>query len=348
MPLAERLTEKELKEKNIAFFGEFSRWPGYYSQRTPESLATASGARLQEKVDDQLDYLVIGAKRGKGKADAIRRANKINDKQAGSIAVMDEEEFLFLTHPMLKNACFAFAGGFIYCPEHVIDGQSYSVVEQVGATVCSTIDDSTNFFVLGDKRAKGKAAAQKKIDQRIAKGQDITILNEEQFLDLISSQLNPKALDFQSLIVKLRDVAVGTRLDNALTMLRHDKFRLFSDLTPERLTGIVSSQSGYSDAYSCMIQEDGTYNCVDDDMNGCMSSQGHTICKHLLVLILGMVHTGELSATTAYQWVKSGSSMRPTSETDVLAQTLLRYKGVQVGEVDWRPTETIPEDYYAY
>ena len=26
---------------------------------------------------------------------------------------------------------------------------------------------------------------------------------------------------------------------------------------------------------------------------------------------------------------------------------LLRYRGAQAGEVDWRPTETVPEDYYA-
>ena len=33
---------------------------------------------------------------------------------------------------------------------------------------------------------------------------------------------------------------------------------------------------------------------------------------------------------------------------DLLADTVLRYKAAQAGELDWRPTETVPEDYYAY
>jgi hypothetical protein len=31
-----------------------------------------------------------------------------------------------------------------------------------------------------------------------------------------------------------------------------------------------------------------------------------------------------------------------------LSDTLLMYRGAEAGEIDWRPTETIPEDYFAY
>jgi hypothetical protein len=31
-----------------------------------------------------------------------------------------------------------------------------------------------------------------------------------------------------------------------------------------------------------------------------------------------------------------------------MSATFIRYKGAEAGEVDWRPTETIPEDYYAF
>lgn len=30
-----------------------------------------------------------------------------------------------------------------------------------------------------------------------------------------------------------------------------------------------------------------------------------------------------------------------------IADSFLKYKGAQAGEIDWRPTETIPEDFYA-
>ena len=30
-----------------------------------------------------------------------------------------------------------------------------------------------------------------------------------------------------------------------------------------------------------------------------------------------------------------------------MSAIFLRYKGAEAGEIDWRPTETIPEDYYS-
>jgi len=33
---------------------------------------------------------------------------------------------------------------------------------------------------------------------------------------------------------------------------------------------------------------------------------------------------------------------------DLLSDTILRYKSATAGELDWRPMETVPEDYYAF
>jgi hypothetical protein len=30
-----------------------------------------------------------------------------------------------------------------------------------------------------------------------------------------------------------------------------------------------------------------------------------------------------------------------------MGEIFIRRKGAEAGEVDWRPTETVPEDYYA-
>jgi hypothetical protein len=30
-----------------------------------------------------------------------------------------------------------------------------------------------------------------------------------------------------------------------------------------------------------------------------------------------------------------------------IAGSFLKYQGAQAGEIDWRPTETVPEDFYA-
>ncbi|MCI0704901.1 MAG: hypothetical protein L0241_27900 [Planctomycetia bacterium] len=34
-------------------------------------------------------------------------------------------------------------------------------------------------------------------------------------------------------------------------------------------------------------------------------------------------------------------------DKEVVTATFLKYKSVEAGEIDWRPTETVPEDFYA-
>jgi hypothetical protein len=38
---------------------------------------------------------------------------------------------------------------------------------------------------------------------------------------------------------------------------------------------------------------------------------------------------------------------KPAIDEEANSAIFLRYKGAEAGEVDWRPTETIPEDFYA-
>jgi hypothetical protein len=49
----------------------------------------------------------------------------------------------------------------------------------------------------------------------------------------------------------------------------------------------------------------------------------------------------------AYEWLVSSITHKPTIDKDLMTKTFLRYKGAEDGEVDWRPIETTPEDYYA-
>ena len=72
-----------------------------------------------------------------------------------------------------------------------------------------------------------------------------------------------------------------------------------------------------------------------------------TLCKHLLLLIVGLAKAGDLDPNTIDTWVLSSRGQKPAIDKDSASETFLRYKGAEAGEVDWRPTETIPEDYYA-
>ena len=49
-----------------------------------------------------------------------------------------------------------------------------------------------------------------------------------------------------------------------------------------------------------------------------------------------------------FVWMRAAKSKAPRTNPTLCAETLIQYKGAQAGEVDWRPTETIPEDFYAF
>jgi hypothetical protein len=49
----------------------------------------------------------------------------------------------------------------------------------------------------------------------------------------------------------------------------------------------------------------------------------------------------------ALQWIHAAGAKNPRKNVELCAETFLQYKGAEAGELDWRPTETIPEDFYA-
>ena len=71
-----------------------------------------------------------------------------------------------------------------------------------------------------------------------------------------------------------------------------------------------------------------------------------SICKHSLLLLLGLAKKGELELQQALRWVAKAELKKSSNNEDASAEMLLRYKGVQTGEIDWRPTEITPEDFY--
>jgi hypothetical protein len=150
---------------------------------------------------------------------------------------------------------------------------------------------------------------------------------------------------------RLRATVDPSKLERALTMLRAERFQLFAEVHPDHVLGVVRSQSTAKRVYSCRLDEHGNYACCTQNLITCVVSRGSP-CKHLLVLVLGLVNAGQLDPETALGWLDAACRrvVEPGANTpnkDLMAATFLRYKGVQTGEVDWRPTVTIPEDFYA-
>lgn len=154
-------------------------------------------------------------------------------------------------------------------------------------------------------------------------------------------------LTFDELIGRLSEITDKSRLTKSLKMLKSDSFQLFSEVTNESVIGVVKSQSDASLVYSCSLDASGEFACCTQNLNPCGGLRG-ALCKHILVLIVGLAQTDELSPVTVDQWVNASAAKSPDLDKDRMSEILLKYKGAEAGEIDWRPTETVPEDFMAF
>jgi uncharacterized protein YjbI with pentapeptide repeats len=154
------------------------------------------------------------------------------------------------------------------------------------------------------------------------------------------------SLDFDGFMERLHESIDAAKLSKALKMLKADRFQLFTELKDESLVGIVKSQTDKDLIYSCRLTAEGAFGCGTQNLKPCGGLQG-SLCKHLLVLLVGLARAGALKPGQAATWIAASHQHKPTLDKDAISETFLRYKGAEAGEVDWRPTETIPEDYYA-
>jgi uncharacterized protein YjbI with pentapeptide repeats len=152
-------------------------------------------------------------------------------------------------------------------------------------------------------------------------------------------------LDFEAFLEQLNNKVEQARMQKAASMLKAESFQLFADVKDDSLVGIVKSQSNKELVYSCRLAADGAFGCCTQNLRPCGGLRG-ALCKHLLVLIVGLAKAGQLDSATVDHWIDLSRRQKPAIDEEVMSATFLRYKGAEAGEVDWRPTETIPEDFY--
>ncbi|MFN8552370.1 MAG: pentapeptide repeat-containing protein [Candidatus Obscuribacterales bacterium] len=155
------------------------------------------------------------------------------------------------------------------------------------------------------------------------------------------------SVDFDTFIEQLNQKCDKDRLKKSLKMLKSETFQLFSEVHDDSIVGIVKSQTDADLVYSCRLTNTGEFSCCTQNLNVCGGLRG-ALCKHLLVLLIGLAKAQELDSTKTYQWVMQSLARKPELNRDVATEVFMRYKGAEAGELDWRPTETMPEDYYAY
>jgi uncharacterized protein YjbI with pentapeptide repeats len=152
--------------------------------------------------------------------------------------------------------------------------------------------------------------------------------------------------DFDSFMKAIVVRTDKEKVGKATKMLKASGFQLFNDVAETHLLGVVKSQTDPDLVYACRVDHEGHYACCTQNLNVCGGLRG-SICKHLLVLIIGLVKAGQLDPATIDGWVAKTHGVKPELDKEVMGDIFIRYKGAEAGDVDWRPTETVPEDYYA-
>jgi uncharacterized protein YjbI with pentapeptide repeats len=185
-----------------------------------------------------------------------------------------------------------------------------------------------------ERRAEAKAAAEKqkeKAKKQIAKKVEKAV---------------GKVTDIATFLKALELRIERPKIDKATKMLKASGFKLFNDVSDQCVSGVVKSQTDPDLVYACRVDHEGHYACCTQNLNICGGLRG-SICKHLLVLVVGLVQAGELDPTTIDSWIAKTLHVKPELDKENMGAIFIKYKGAEAGEVDWRPTETVPEDYYA-
>jgi len=197
------------------------------------------------------------------------------------------------------------------------------------------------------KHLRAQQAAERKV-KAAAKVAEQARAEKRRERDIVARTPTTAVTDMPSLLaalpIRLKD---GQRLAKALQMLKKDGFQLFHEISDTAISGVVRSQFAEELVYACRMGANGDICCCTQNLNVCGGLRGEA-CKHLLVLLIGLAQAGLVNAQTVDSWLAAGLGRKPVLDRELMSDVFLRYSSAQAGELDWRPTETIPEDYYAY
>jgi len=189
------------------------------------------------------------------------------------------------------------------------------------------------------------AAERERREQEKRQAEQAEAARRKQAEKAIQKQVG-KVTDIATFLKALELRIEKAKIQKATRMLKAEGFKLFNDVKDDSMMGVIKSQTDPDLVYACRITSDGQYACCTQNLNICGGLRG-SICKHLLVLIIGLVKAGELDPTTIDGWVARSNGNKAELDKEIMGEVFIRYKGAEAGEVDWRPTETVPEDYYA-
>lgn len=342
----------DLSGKRFLLKGYKAPWPAHFLGRDPGDEIRRRGGLLAKDVTPELDYLVLGQGREKGKAAATRAAEALR-AEGVELEVLDEAGLHVLLRPDLRGCSFVFAGGF-ECAPGGLDGLA-AMVRAVGADVAERVSGDVDFVVIGNRRGKGKAAAEKAARERIAAGATLRLLPEDTFMSLIAA--TPDAaeeereawLDMGGLLVELQKGEDAKRVKKAVKLLTSKPVRLVVHLAEGQVQGVFPSSSG--ETYGLYVSAEGRYACGLRSYGGEIAEcpgqgwgGGVHPCKHLLAFMLGLAQQEVLLPSSAGSWLAACRQRKPLPAPEaapLVEEALDRRRDPG----DWRVVEVSPEGW---
>ena len=214
----------------------------------------------------------------------------------------------------------------------VINGISEAFAQPIPAAEQLAADTKT--YRDGIKEKGAAARAQREEYKR--RQEELKKRNLKKVEKTIAKEVG-KITDIATFLKALELRADKSKIDKATKMLKAERFQLFNDVTETHLNGVVKSQTDPDLVYACRIESGGGYACCTQNLNICGGLRG-SICKHLLVLIIGLVKAGELDPSTIDGWIAKTHDTKPELNKETMGEIFIQYKGAEAGEVDWRPT----------
>ena len=136
----------------------------------------------------------------------------------------------------------------------------------------------------------------------------------------------PRSGTLGTLFTELDRATGDGRMDKVRAMLRADRFQLFSEVSDDKVTGVVKSQTDHSLFYACSLDKGGRYMCCTQNLYPCGGLRGKP-CKHLLVMLVGLAQGQQLDPGVALQWARATKGKAPALDKDAVSATFIRYKG---------------------
>jgi hypothetical protein len=158
---------------------------------------------------------------------------------------------------------------------------------------------------------------------------------------------SPQEIEFEDFLQYMQWNFDFSKVQKAISMMKKEKFQLFAEVNSENVVAVIKSETDPDLVYASLLDHDGVFSCCTQNLKVCGGLKG-ALCKHHLLMLMGLVKYKELNANVATRWALKTLGATQKLNKDAATHVFIKYKGAEAGEIDWRPIETIPEDYYSF